>query len=73
MEFSNMGHRIRKTIPMYKALHQKEDIDRLYVTRKEGGKWTCLEDWKDAAIQRIKNIIIKKYINNSKKKGNYIS
>ena len=37
---------------MHKALHLKDDIDRLYVTRKEGRE--CIEDCIVATIQGIK-------------------
>ena len=37
---------------MHKALCQRDDIDRLYVLRKEGGRGLdSIEDCADAAIQ----------------------
>ena len=33
-----MDQRTRKLMIMYKALHPRDDIDRLYVSRKEGGR-----------------------------------
>ena len=41
-----------------KALHPRDDIDKLYVSRKEGGRGhTSSEDSVDASIQRIENYI----------------
>ena len=45
---------------MYKALHHCDDVDRLYVSRKEGGRGlACIEDSVDALIQRIEDYIQK--------------
>ena len=42
---------------MHKALHPRDDVDRLYVSRKEGGRGLAsIEDSVDASIQRLKNI-----------------
>ena len=47
---------------MYKALHPRDDVDRLYVSRKEGGRGLArIEDSVDASIQRLKD-----YIENTK-------
>ena len=38
---------------MHKALHPRDDVDRLYVSRKEGGRGLAsIEDSVDASIQR---------------------
>ena len=37
-EIKQMDQRIRKLITMYKALHPRDDVDRLYASRKEGGR-----------------------------------
>ena len=43
---------------MHKALHPKDDVDRLYVSRKEGGRGlTRIEDSIVASIQRLENYI----------------
>ena len=43
---------------MYKALHTRDDFDRLYVSRKEGGKGlVSIEDSVDASIQRLEDYI----------------
>ena len=34
-ELQQMGQRTRKLMAMYKALHPRDDVDRLYVSRKE--------------------------------------
>ena len=40
---------------MYKALHPRNDVDRLYVSRKESGRGLAsIEDSVDASIQRFK-------------------
>ena len=45
---------------MHKALHPRDDVDRLYVSRKEGGRGlTSIEDTVDAFIQRLENYIEK--------------
>ena len=44
---------------MYKALHPRDDVDRLYVSRKEGGRGLAsIEDSVDASI-RLKDYIEK--------------
>ena len=41
---------------MRKALHPRDDVDRLYVSRKEGGGgFACIEDSVDAWIQRLED------------------
>ena len=35
-ELQQMDQRTRKLMTMRKALHPKDDVDRLYVSRKEG-------------------------------------
>ena len=43
---------------MHKALHPRDDVDRLYVSRKEGGRGLIsIEDSVDASIQRLKDYI----------------
>ena len=45
---------------MHKALHPRDDVDRLYVSRKEGGRLLAsIEDTVDASIQRIEDYIEK--------------
>ena len=43
-ELKLMDQRTRKLVTMHKALHSKDDVDRLYVSR-EWGKRTC-QHWK---------------------------
>ena len=55
-----MDQRTRKVMTMHKALHPGDDVDRLYVSRKEGGRGlACIEDTVDASIQRLKDYIEK--------------
>ena len=44
---------------MHKALHSRDDVDRQYVSRKEGGRGlTSFEDSVDASIRRLEYIKI---------------
>ena len=55
-----MDQRIRKLIIMPKALHLRDDIDRLYMLRKGGGKWLAsIEDSVDSLIQRLEDYMEK--------------
>ena len=43
-----MDHRKRKLITMHKALHPRDDIDRLHISRKEGGRgFASIEETKE--------------------------
>ena len=45
---------------MHKAFHPRDDVDRLYVSRKEWGSGlTSIEDSIDASIQRLEDYIKK--------------
>ena len=48
--------RTRKLMTMRKVLHPRDEVDRLYVSRKRGIKRTCLVD---VSIQRLKDYIEK--------------
>ena len=51
-----VGQRTRKLIMMHKALHSRDDVDRLYVSRKEGRKrLASTEDSVDTLIQRLED------------------
>ena len=53
-----MDQRIRKLMAMQKALHPRYDVDRLYVSRREGGRGLAsIEDSVDTSIQRLKDYI----------------
>ena len=55
-----MDQRTRKLMIMHKALHPRDDVDRLYVSRKEGGRgFASIEDTVDASIQRLEDYIEK--------------
>ena len=48
----------RKLMTMHKALHPRNDVDRLYVSRKEGGRGlTSIEDSVDVSIQRLEDSV----------------
>ena len=44
---------------MHKALHPRGDVNRLYVSRKEGRELASNEDSIDASIQRLEDYIKK--------------
>ena len=45
---------------MHKALHHRDDVDRVYVSRKEGGRGLAsIEDTVDASIQRLEDYVEK--------------
>ena len=53
-ELKQMDQRTRKLMTMHKALHPRGDVDRLYVSRKEGGRrLASIEDSVDATTQRL--------------------
>ena len=59
-ELKQMDQRTRKLMIMHKALHHRDDIDRLYVSRKEGGRGPAsIEDSVDASILRLEDYIEK--------------
>ena len=55
-----MDQRTRKLITMYKALHPRNDLDDLCVSRKERGRGiVSIEKNIDASIQGLKDYIKK--------------
>ena len=55
-----MNLRIRKLIIMHKALRPRDDIDRLYVLRKERvSSLAIIEERMDVSIRRLENSIKK--------------
>ena len=59
-ELKQMDQRTRKLMIMHKALHPRDNVDRLYVSRKEGGRGLAsIEDSVDASIQRLEDYIQK--------------
>ena len=53
-----MDQRTRKLMTMHKALHPWEDVNRLYVSRKEGGRGFATESI-GASIQQLEDDIEK--------------
>ena len=52
--FKQMEQRRKKLMTMHKALHPRDDVDRLYISRKEWGRGLAsIEDSVDALIQRF--------------------
>ena len=59
-EFKQMDQRTRKLMTMHKALYPRDNVDRLYVSRKEGRRGLAsIEDSVDASIQRLEDNIEK--------------
>ena len=59
-ELKQMDQRTRKLMTMYKVLHPRDDVDRLYVSRKEGRRGlACIEGSVDASIQWLEDYIQK--------------
>ena len=59
-ELKQMDQRTRKLMTMHKALHPRNNVDRLYVSRKEGRRGLAsIEDSVHASIQRLKDYIEK--------------
>ena len=57
-ELWQMDQRTRKLMTMHEALHPRDDVDRLYVPRKEGGRGLAsIEDSVDTSIQRLEDYI----------------
>ena len=57
-----MDQRTRKLMTIHKALHLRDDVDRLYVSRKEWGRGlTSTEDSTDTLIQRLEDYIQKRW------------
>ena len=55
-----MNQRSRKLKTMHKALNPRDDVDRLYISRKGRGKGLAsIEDSVDASIQRLEDYIEK--------------
>ena len=59
-EIKQIDQRTRKLMIMHKALHPRDDVDRLYVSRKEGRRgFTSIEDSVDTSMQWLKDYIEK--------------
>ena len=53
-----MNQRTRKLMAMHKALHPRDDVDRFYVSRKEGERRLAgIEDSVHASIQQLEDYI----------------
>ena len=59
-ELKQIDQRTRKLMTMHKTLHPRDSVDRLYVSRKKGGRGlVSIEDTVDASIQRLEDYIEK--------------
>ena len=60
-KLKQMDQRLRKLMTIYNALHPRDDVDRLYVSRKEEGRGLpSIEDIVDASIRRLEDNIEKR-------------
>ena len=61
-ELKQMDQRTRKLKTMHKASHPRDDVDRQYVSWKEGGRgFVSIEDSVDTSIQRLEDYIEKQW------------
>ena len=61
-EHKQMDQRTRKLKTMFKAFHPRDDVDRLYMSRREGGRGHAnSEDSVDTSVQRLKDYIRKRW------------
>ena len=59
-ELRKIDQRTRKLMTKHKVLHPRDDVDRLYVPRKEGGRGLAsIEDSVDTSIQQLEDYIEK--------------
>ena len=59
-ELRQMDQRTRKLMTMHKALYPRDDVDRLYIPGKEGGRGLAsIKDCVDTSIQRLEDYIEK--------------
>ena len=59
-EVKQIDQRTRKIMTMHMALHSRDDVDRLYLSRKEGGRGlSSIKGSVDASIQRLEDYIEK--------------
>ena len=59
-ELKQMDQRTRKLMTMHKALHPRDDVDRLYASRKDGGRGLAsIEGSIDGSIKRLEDYIEK--------------
>ena len=64
-----MDQRTRKLMTIHKALHPRDDVDSVYVSRKEGGRGLAsIKVSVDASIQRLED-----YIYKQKHEGGFIT
>ena len=55
-----VDQRTRKLMTMHKSLHPRDNVDRLYASRKEGERGlACIENSIDTSIQRLEDYIEK--------------
>jgi hypothetical protein len=68
-EIKQIDRKTRKMLAMYKMHHQKADIDRLYVKRKEGGRGLIQVE----AVYKAEVIYIVEYLNTKYKEDQFVN
>ena len=59
-ELKQMDQRTRRLMTMHKALHPRDGVDKVYVSRKEGGRGlTSIKDNVDTSIRQLEDYIEK--------------
>ena len=59
-ELKQMDQRTRKLMTIHKALHPRDNVERLYISRKEEGRGvTSSENCIDASMQQLEDYIEK--------------
>ena len=58
-ELQPIDQKTRKIMPMHKALHSRDDVERRYWLRKEGRRLSRIEDSVDTSVQRLEDYIEK--------------
>ena len=56
-ELQKIDNKTRKLMMMHKAFHNRDDVDRLYVSRNEGRGFASIQDSVNASIQRLEDYI----------------
>ena len=60
-KLKQIDQRTRKIMTMHKALHPRDDVDKLYMSRKEGERGLAnIQDSVDALIQKLEDYIKKR-------------
>ena len=56
-ELEQIGQRTRKLMTIHKALHPRDNVDRLYMPKKGGRGLASIQNSVDTSIQRLEDSI----------------